>query len=248
MAKYALIKNGAVDNTIKYNGFDPYSPSGATLLSLASLQYVGIGWLPHDRGGNSYTHNIVIDGNSLAVGFSGTTNKACEQAVIDAGFTVYDYVNRARSGAATQTLIMESNYKVDMLYESATSKNVVIFWEGINDIWFGSNDTTAYNNLKSYCQDRVNHGWKVVLGTLTPATRYSGTQETYRMSVNTMIRDAKAANETWLHAVADVGGDATIGVTGAAASATYYSDGLHLTNAGHAIASTYFKDALLSVL
>lgn len=76
----------------------------------------------------------------------------------------------------------------------------------------------------------------------------SANYEAVRTAVNVSIRAALAANETWLDAVADVGGDLTIGENGDSANATYYnSDAIHLKDAGHTIAATYFRDAINTV-
>ena len=58
----------------------------------------------------------------------------------------------------------------------------------------------------------------------------------------------KSIQETWLDAIADVASDTTIGESGDSANATYYNtDAIHLKDAGHTIAATYFRDAINTV-
>ncbi len=59
--------------------------------------------------------------------------------------------------------------------------------------------------------------------------------------------NSNAISEGWADAVADIGGDTTIGQTGDYSNGTYYSDGIHLTDAGHTIAATYITAAINAV-
>lgn len=204
------------------------------------------------------TWNVVIDGNSHAIGYLGTNSSA-----IHDGFSATTYapksqdsINMATAGIATPALITRAASRIDTLYNTSinVNKRIVIVWEGTNDLALTSNrtDVQAYNNLKTYCQARKAAGWKVIIGTILPRTPTGASNtnyETYRLSVNTMIRNAFLANEGWADAIADVGGDATIGATGAYSNTTYFAtDGIHLKDAGHNIAKTYFTNAINSIV
>jgi hypothetical protein len=205
------------------------------------------------------TWNIVVHGNSHTLGVGGTNVATMNEGILAANGSplATDWLAMGTSGITTPTLASEAAARVDVLYNSsiAAAKRVLIFWEGTNHIagTVSAVSATFYDAIKNYCIDRktANPNWKIVVGTIMPrggSMANSANYEAVRLAVNVSIRAAKLANETWLDAVADVGGDATIGVTGANANATYFSaDQIHLTDAGHTIAATYFRDAINSV-
>lgn len=239
MKKIAIVVNNLISNIAVWDEVSTWDYPKCEIVG-----YKRMGDAVHFRNNQTYTHNIVIDGNSMAVGDSGGEVKATETSVTDAGLTSYDYINMAFNGATVTDLTSVAGARVDPLYETDLgTKNILVFWEGINEITAGKTDVQCYNNIKAYCTARKLKGWKIIVGTLTPRNGGAGggNQETYRLSVNTMIRNAKIAEETWLDEVADVGGDATIGTS---VNATYYADGIHLTPAGHTIAKTYFTAAI----
>lgn len=240
--KIAVLKNNLITNIAVWDGISEWDVGDCDECDITDKGYLPFGYAVHARYGNNYTHNIVIDGNSLAVGTSGGNIKACENCIYDSGLTQWDFLNMARDGWTTPNMISQAFSKIDPLYEPALGdKNILIVWEGINDISSGSTDIQAFNNLKSYCQARKLVGWKIIVGTITPRNGGATNQNTKRLSVNTMIRDAFSSNETWLDAIADVGADSQIGGT---TSGVYYTDGLHLNSAGHNIAKTYFTAAI----
>jgi lysophospholipase L1-like esterase len=194
------------------------------------------------------TFNIVVDGNSLALGYF-SLNYCCMNAGIIAangspGQT--GYVNKAESGAATSVLLADAATRVDPLYKSKGKFSIIIFWEGTNDIGNNLTDVQAYTNIKNYCIGRKAAGWnKTIVGTILPRNGSPNPSfEATRISVNSMIRAAKAANESWLDAVADIGGDSNLQTP---SDTTYYSDGLHLTDSGHILATPYITAAINAV-
>lgn len=199
-------------------------------------------------------YNIVVDGNSLANGYwSSSTTTMMDGALGVSGVTPMDMLNAANSGISTVSLKDRAAAVVDPLLNKGVpaKRRVLIVWEISNDLSGTSQtDTAAYANIKTYCQARVSAGWKVIVCTCLPRTQsgINANFETYRLSVNASI-NANAVSEGWASAVADIGGDATIGVTGASDNTTYYkTDKVHLTTAGHAIAKGYITTALNAVV
>lgn len=201
-------------------------------------------------------YNIVVDGNSLAVGYFGyDTTTMWDGVKAVSGTTPLDLINVATSGLETPSMIEEAATKTDIHLNLAvpSKRRVLIAFEITNDLGnLTQTDTGAYANIKTYCQARVTAGWKVIVCTCLPRTQagINTNFETYRLSVNSMI-NANAVSEGWASAVADIGSDATIGVLSAATSpypGGLYLDGTHLTASGHAIAATYITAALTSIL
>lgn len=202
------------------------------------------------------TWNLLVDGNSHTLGVGGTNVSTINEGVLAAndGPLATDWLALGTSGATTPQLITAAPTKVDPLYDSSISANkrILIFWEGTNHIanTVSADETIFYNAIKEYCEDRktANPAINIIVGTIMPRQSPSNPDyETVRLAVNDLIRDALTNNEPWLDAIADVGGDATIGATGAAANATYFGDGLHLTDAGQTIAKTYFTSAINTI-
>lgn len=242
----AQVKSNLVTNIAVWDGVSLWAPPDTDKCEILNPN-TKFGDPIHARQG-AYTYNIVIDGNSIALVDYGPTTRACEAAVIAAGLTQYDFINMARNGYQTTQLITDAPLRVDKLYESALiGKNIVIIWEGSNDIAAGKTDTQAYANIKQYGTDRKAAGWKVIVATILPRTQASSAnanQETYRLSVNSMIRTAKTNGETWIDAVADVASDATMGALASAANASYYTGGLHPTELGNQLLVSYFTNAI----
>lgn len=256
----ALVSANITQGFAIWDGVSEWDPPGVEQADITNAGFIKKGAPFNDRKGNPHNYNFVIDGNSLAVAdyYSPVFTRAIRDGILTANIsptpTQYDLINMAHNGWSTPDLASRAANDIDLLYESAlTTKNVVIFWEGTNEMHiFGASAATVYNSIKSYCQARKAVGWKVVVGTLMPR-HYSnaGTKDVFdikRRDVNTMIRDARANGETWLDAIADVGSDAILGLASSFYVDSPYSyDGLHLTIAGAEIAKGYFKGAIESL-
>lgn len=258
--KMALLSSGITQGFAIWDGVTEWDPPGVEQADVTNSGYIKKGWPFHDRGGNSFNYNFVIDGNSLALAeyYTPSQTRAARDGILTAAIspraTQYDLINMAHNGWATPDLAARAANDIDLLYEaSILGKNVLVFWEGTNEMHiFGASAATVYNSIKSYCQARKAAGWKVIVGTLMPR-HYSnaGTKDVFdlkRRDVNTMIRDAKTNGETWLDAIADVGSDAILGLASSFYVDSPYSyDGLHLTVTGADIAKGYFKAAVESL-
>lgn len=204
------------------------------------------------------TWNIIVHGNSHSVGVGGTSVSTMNEGILAANGSplATDWLNLGVNGATTADLAITAPGFYS-LYDSsiAANKRMLIFWEGTNHIagTISSDPSLFYDAIKSYCE-----GWKtahpdlpIIVGTILPrggAMANSANYEAVRIDVNDMIRDALVAEEAWLDAVADVGGDATIGEFSDSDNTTYYNaDKIHLKDAGQTIAATYFRDAINAI-
>lgn len=198
-------------------------------------------------------YNIVVDGNSLAVGYWSNNKTTMWDGVKGVtGTTPQDMVNVATSGLETLSMSSRAPSTVDNLLNLSvpSKRRVLIVWEITNDLSnLTQTSSAAYANIKSYCQARKAAGWKVIVCTCLPRTQagINTNFESYRVAVNNLIT-TNAVSEGWADAVANIGGDATIGSTGASDNTTYFNDKTHMTSAGHLIASTYITSALNAIL
>jgi lysophospholipase L1-like esterase len=159
---------------------------------------------------------------------------------------VYDCYNLGVDSQTTTLMIANSGAKIDANGSGVRPRQIVVCWEGRNDIYNGATATQAYNNLITYCQDRRTAGFLVIVGTLLPASGFAtpATFEADRQAVNTNLR---ANWNSFADALSDPGADATVGQSGEDANSTYYVDGTHMTNAGYAIVARIMANAILSL-
>ena len=197
-------------------------------------------------------YKIVCDGNSLINGYGTTSNHCIDDAMVALGYTSFDYKNFGSPGFKTTDLQSRFDSLITPEYDSKKALNVYVVWELTNHLLSGATTPTiAYNSLKALCQSAQAAGFtKIIVATCLPrddAGLRAGF-EADRLTVNTNIR-TNAISEGWATHVADVGGDATIATNQASAdNTTYYSDKVHLTDAGHTVCKTYFQTALSSAL
>lgn len=249
MARYAVVQNKIVQNIAVWDEVSPWNVSGFEEVKVTGQAGTYIGSAIHDRSNNSYTHNIVIEGNSIARALG-------VDPVLNTGLSQYNSINMAKDGWTTTDLQTVGVAQIDSLYEPSLGvKNILVVLEIGNDLGLNASrtDAQAYNNLKTYCQARKTKGWQIVVVTCLPrktgvAANLNANFETYRLSVNQMIRDAKIANETWLNAVADIGANATIGASANTLNTSLYYDGIHPTLSSNQIINALVSDSLGGLL
>ena len=191
-------------------------------------------------------------GDSISVGFFSDGNGFASVAMENLGYKETDYWIAAIGGATVVNCLYNDTTNVDPYYNSSLgpNKNIVCAFMGTNDLIIsGASITTLELNYQAYCQARRAAGFKLIAVTLLPRTVQNGQNvnfESQRQAFNTWLR----ANYTnFADALADPGADANIGVPGANTNMTYYySDGTHLTTAGHAIFAGYIQTQISNII
>lgn len=203
---------------------------------LAVQDYLKDKWgtLADEQPGPPATPNILVaDGNSLTLGLGQTPYPAQLATSLDASWQV---VNDGVGSQTTPGMISTAPLRVDNLYNSGRTKNMVVAWEGTNDITGKVGATAAYNNLKNYSLSRKAYGWKVLIMTILPRSddyALAAGFESIRQTVNVSIRANWA---TFADGLVDIGDDPTIGQAGQETNTTYYvGDKVHLNTAGYTI-------------
>lgn len=156
------------------------------------------------------------------------------------------YVNAGVGGQTAYAMLADAVTVVDPFFNDAYN-NVVCFHGGTNDIFYGANDITTYARIVSYCQQRQANGWKVIVGTITPRSDpgVPANQDTYRLSVNAMIR---ANWRTFADGIADIGADPNMGILGDETNTQYYNgDLVHHNPNGYRVLAGYFLAALARI-
>ncbi len=149
----------------------------------------------------------------------------------------------ATSGSFIATVVARAAIVDSALSSSPSMKKLEMVLIGTNDIAdSGFSASSFVASLKAYCLARkaANPGLKIVASTLPSNTA----NQTHADSANTLIR----ADSSYYDALADFAANGTIGCTGCAANATYFSDGVHPTAAGQAIMATIAQSAITTAL
>lgn len=193
--------------------------------------------------------SIKFDGNSMTYGVGSTTdNDYPSQTVKTLGRTVTWY-NYGVSSRTIPTAITDATGAngLDYVAGGVNQKNIVVYWDGTNDLYGGANATTTYNNLVTYLNARKAKGETLIVLTCLPRSGGGtpGGFEAERQSYNTLIRnDGTGVGYT----VVDVAADSRIGDAGDSDDTTYYGDKVHMTDAGYAIVAGMVKTALQGLL
>ena len=178
----------------------------------------------------------VFDGDSLTVGSGssgGNTYPAQYLALVGGGG--WESYNVGING---QTLAgMAAASDVDGKFDVVRPARKLYVWGGTNDMRAGTDDTTTYGRLVTYCNARKAIGWQIYVMTCLPRTGDvlpdDATFETRRLAFNTAVRTNYA---TFADKLVDIALDSRIGDAGDNTDTTYYSgDNVHLNNTGYGV-------------
>lgn len=153
-----------------------------------------------------------------------------------AGYTIDDSVHSPLS--ALQSSEVNPNFHWITGPNWDETGHMVLLTAGSNDLLYGASDTTtlsrqvAYaNSVRSYLTSQ-GYTAKIGVSTILDRTDFNATQKSYRNAYNTALRTALPSAFDFL---LDFAANANLGADGAAASTTYFLDGVHPTDAGYAL-------------
>lgn len=154
--------------------------------------------------------------------------------------------NLSVPGYRTYDIDGYKGYALAPTYDSSKT-NVLTYWCGTNDLVNSGNTAAATEPyIASTIAAAKALGFKVVIGTITPASGYAGdsAKEAERQALNAWIR----AGSSGADAIADVAADPVMGPLSAASDTTLYGDGLHLTELGTQYIAPYWAAAIESLV
>jgi len=190
-----------------------------------------------------FKKRVIFHGNSL-LNNSGIGRRCLSTLTDFCG----ERIELLTSNRLTTDMTTEAPTKIDPYVWSSLTKDILIGWEGTNDLYYGASATTAYNNLVTYYTARRAAGFKVIVTTLLPRSNAGtpGSFEADRQTVNTNLRNNWAS---FGDALADVGADANMGDAGDELDLTYYdADKVHPNQTGNDyLADNYFIPAIQSI-
>lgn len=147
-------------------------------------------------------------------------------------------------GLSSEDLIIRGPVEVDTKFSNVARINIVVVWVGVNDI--AINDKSAdftFMKLVTYCIERRNKGWKVIVCTEVSMKGKGSngecdlTRGIYNHLINTRWQE-------FADGVADLSGNPEIGAVGAYHDTTHFCDGIHLTNSGTTIVAGIVNQAI----
>jgi len=117
-------------------------------------------------------YNIVIAGNSLSAN-AGThpTTYSYPQVLSRQLGANYKITNSGVGGQTTQDISSSYTSQIGNYYDASTyAANILVIWEGRNDMILNSLTTTqTYNNLVTLCGTARAQGWKIIVVDITPS-------------------------------------------------------------------------------
>jgi lysophospholipase L1-like esterase len=190
------------------------------------------------------TITVVCDGNSLTFGVGGKSYPSQLQLILGRRFQV---INKGVSAQTTVKMLQDVGTDIDSLIRNSNKSLICVAWECTNDMFFGADAITAFNNFKNYCQARRASGFKVVALTVLPRSE-PGTPanfESQRQILNTFLRKHW---RDFADALADVAADRNLGYPGAQKNLRFYGDLVHLNEAGYRIVAKYVAQSIFLIV
>lgn len=248
---WSVEKNPTISNDYVYDtvGLSSFSVTITGLLPNASYytrsfatNTEGTGYGPIVQFTTTARNVVVLDGDSRTDGWN------CEYR--------YPYIDLLTlnepsilykvsfGGLSSEDLITRGPVEVDTKFSNLARMNTVVVWVGVNDL--SNNDRSAdytFNNLVTYCNERRNKGWKVIVCTEV-SMKGQGSNGACDLTRNVYNDLIKTQWPAFADGVADLGGNPEIGAVGAYLNTTYFCDGIHLTNSGTAIIAEIINQAI----
>lgn len=223
----------AADRLVIDNYYEKkYTLPSETPNTLNRISFIGNSLTSSPLGGQSgtYTYPPTLINNVI------TSKGPCE------------FFEFAYGGATTANLVTTGQrFVTDLRTRIPRSKNdIVIVWEGTNDLVTNQNAADAYTRLATMCTELKATGLRVGVATILPRSNAGlyANFESHRQSVNADIRTNFATIADFL---IDVGDDALMGQNGDSNNTTYYLDKIHCTPTGFArLVNEWFYPAVIA--
>ena len=127
-----------------------------------------------------------------------------------------------------------------------TGKNVLVFWEGTNELVVNkATPEAAHEAIKQFCLARRKAGWKKIAVMTVLPRETGGDFEARRIALNQLLRNNWKG---YADALIDVGGNTDIGQEGENTNKEFYSDGVHTTAKGNAVVASMVAPLLTNLL
>jgi lysophospholipase L1-like esterase len=199
---------------------------------------------------------IAFDGNSLVYGQQVAVDQTLPAQVGQMYGGKAIVYNFGKGAQTTLDMEKDASQQIDPILRLYRT-NILVAWEGTNDLYFGASPETAYQNLVSYSKERKKNGWKVILLTVLPRSNPGARKgfEQDRLLLNQLLVSDFGTKTACAHILlpstvhpyadilVDLGSVSEIGDAGDELSSLYL-DKVHLSAEGYAIVAAYTKPAI----
>ncbi len=197
------------------------------------------GWSPYFRPGI-----VVWDGGSIVGGHGvdpGDDYAAQTLALVPRVCRSYASVT---AGADIADMVVEAPAEVDARYLAGADGNVCVVHAGGSDLKSGRDPEVIFDQIRTYCADRRDAGFAVVVVTILPRTD-APTFEAARAILNGLLR---AHWPEFADGLADVAADPRIGDIYDNLDQRYYcADGKHPNASGYAVMASVTAPVLMDL-
>jgi len=174
---------------------------------------------------------IIWAGNSLTVGYSSPGYSYPPSSYVVApeynGIT-YEKINLGVGGLRASEIDSAIGARLVSEYRNRAGKNIMIVQIGVNDLGNSVTPGRTYSYLSAFCLKYRAMGYKILVSTLPSSALWYGNPS--REPYNEMIRNGYA---NFADGLIDLGGDFLIGKPTSYSDTTYFTDGVHMTEAGY---------------
>jgi lysophospholipase L1-like esterase len=203
---------------------------------------------------------VVCDGDSLTLGTGstgGNTYPAQLAAILGGTYTVS---NKGISGQFMADMLYDrfrTIGEIDALWSSGATRNICVYFEGINEVQNGASGAQCYQRTKEYGLRRRYKGFEPITITIAAAGTASAGAETARQDMNTLLRaDFSVATAdpyvflanpgvNYARALVDMAARPEFDTQADTSNTTYYdADTLHWTNTSYGLLAGHVKNAI----
>lgn len=202
--------------------------------------------LMHYRSPKQRAFQVVVDGNSLTAGqgasvpFVTSYPGVLRSALVSRGIPARDVHDRGFGGQKTSDMIAGFPTRVLPFYDPVFLKNIYVFFEVRNSSITGLTAAQIYQEHVTLAQMAQQAGFFVVVCT-APGSDGEPAGVGKAGAVNAMIRSGWP---TFAHAFVDLEVLPVFTPSGSLLNPTYYSDGVHLSDAGYAAVAQAVLDVI----
>jgi hypothetical protein len=224
--------NGLLDAVGKWNRV-------LTSYERAKLYNNGLGLqYPFDL---SPLRNMIFDGDSLTRGYP-IVPDSYPSKIVSSLTGVNRFYNLGIDAQKLSTMLANVNTNVVSKYNSLYSKNISIIWGGVNDLQVnGYSGSSVYADLQSYCTIVKSAGFKTIVSTILPDTNGGrpASFDAQRIVFNDLLKNNHSFSDGFVDTTSDTR------LENANDTTYFYSDKVHLIDAGYIILANLFKNQIL---
>jgi lysophospholipase L1-like esterase len=188
---------------------------------------------------------LVFDGNSLTA--SGAYSFKVIETLNSLGRR-YDWLQYGVGSQTTLDMLADAHTQIDTVIDPARPINIVLTWEGTNDLLKGISGQEAFDHMKTYCLGRRAAGAKVVLIDAMPGkptfAEYFLTWDPQRKVYNELL--AQHWRE-FADGFISLSADPQLGCADCPDNRDLFVDGVHLTPKGYGIVAERAKIAVMEL-